>query len=381
MWQIFIRFFMLGLTSFGGPAAHIGYFRQTFVKELNWIDEARFGSLVALSQFLPGPGSSQLGFAIGLSRGGLGGALAAFIGFTLPSAMLMYLIAVTSANVLGQEWFNGMINGLKLLAVVVVLDACLGMFRQFCQSTAAKLLMAASAASLLLVGSSLMQFAVLLLAAIIGSRLLVRGEGDAAPVRGIGWGWLGAFAALLLAAVALLPTLAPGSAAWLGAVGFQAGSLVFGGGHVVLPLLEGHFEAVMSPDRFLTGYAAAQAIPGPMFTLATFLGADAATGDSVAGALIATLGIFVPGFLLILAFLPAWQGLSQRPRIAGAVAGVNAAVVGLLLSALYQPIWTSAVSGPRDVALIILGVAALKLLKLPILALVAAFAAGGGLLL
>ncbi len=379
MWQIFVRFFMLGLTSFGGPAAHIGYFRHTFVNELNWVDERRFGALVALSQFLPGPGSSQLGFAIGLTRGGLGGALAAFVGFTLPSAMLMYLLAVTSANLLGQSWFEGLIHGLKLLAVVVVMDACLGMFRQFCQSTVARLIMVVSTIALLLFGLSWVQFVVLGLAAVVGVGYLSPAGEAGGKLAGIGWGWLLAFALLLGGAFYGVDAFSGGSEAWLGAVNFQAGSLVFGGGHVVLPLLEGHFSELMSADRFLTGYAAAQAIPGPMFTLATFLGADAATGDAVFGALIATLAIFLPGFLLLLAFLPAWEGLSQRPRIAGAVAGVNAAVVGLLLSALYQPIWLSAVAGPIDMALVVAGFAALKVLRLPILVLVAGFALVGGL--
>ncbi|QYK05931.1 chromate efflux transporter [Shewanella zhangzhouensis] len=379
MWQIFVRFFMLGLTSFGGPAAHIGYFRQTFVSELNWVDEKRFGALVALSQFLPGPGSSQLGFAIGLTRGGLGGALAAFVGFTLPSAMLMYLLAVTSANLLGQSWFDGLIHGLKLLAVVVVMDACLGMFRQFCQHAAARLIMAASTIALLLFGLSWVQFGVLALAAVVGVVYLSPSGGSGGKLAGIGWGWLLAFTLLLGGAFYGVSAFSGGSEAWIAAVNFQAGSLVFGGGHVVLPLLEGHFGELMSPDRFLTGYAAAQAIPGPMFTLATFLGADVATGDAVAGALIATLAIFLPGFLLLLAFLPAWEGLSQRPRVAGAVAGVNAAVVGLLLSALYQPIWLSAVVGPMDMALVVVGFAALKVLRLPILALVAGFALIGGI--
>ncbi|WP_372871427.1 chromate efflux transporter [Shewanella sp.] len=379
MWQIFLRFFMLGLTSFGGPAAHIGYFRQTFVNELNWLDERRFGALVALSQFLPGPGSSQLGFAIGLTRGGLGGAMAAFIGFTLPSAMLMYLLAVTSANLLGQSWFEGLIHGLKLLAVVVVMDACLGMFRQFCQSTAARLIMAASTLALLLFGLSWVQFLVLGLAAVVGVVYLSPAGETKGKLAGIGWGWLLVFALLLGGAFYGVDAFNGGTQAWLGAVNFQAGSLVFGGGHVVLPLLEGHFSELMSPDRFLTGYAAAQAIPGPMFTLATFLGTDATLGDPVLGALIATLAIFLPGFLLLLAFLPAWEGLSQRPRIAGAVAGVNAAVVGLLLSALYQPIWLSAVAEPTDMALVVAGFTALKVLRLPILTLVASFALVGGL--
>ncbi|ABL98844.1 chromate efflux transporter [Shewanella amazonensis] len=381
MWQIFVRFFMLGLTSFGGPAAHIGYFRHTFVNELNWVDEKRFGALVALSQFLPGPGSSQLGFAIGLTRGGLGGALAAFIGFTLPSAMLMYLLAVTSANLLGQSWFDGLIHGLKLLAVVVVMDACLGMFRQFCQHRAARLIMAASTIALLLFGLSWVQFVVLALAAVVGVICLSPAGEAGGKLAGIGWGWLLAFTLFLVGAFYGVEAFSGGSEAWLAAVNFQAGSLVFGGGHVVLPLLEGHFGELMSPDRFLTGYAAAQAIPGPMFTLSTFLGADAATGDAVLGAVIATLAIFLPGFLLLLAFLPAWEGLSQRPRVAGAVAGVNAAVVGLLLSALYQPIWLSAVVGPMDMALVVAGFAALKVLRLPILVLVAGFALIGGVLL
>ncbi|QSX41359.1 chromate efflux transporter [Shewanella cyperi] len=376
MWLIFIRFLMLGLTSFGGPSAHIGYFRRTFVTELGWLDERQFGSLVALCQFLPGPGSSQLGFAIGYGRAGLGGALLAFLGFTLPSFTLMYLLAVTSANALGLDWFEGVIHGLKLLAVVVVADACLGMYKQFCQRSLTRGIMLASALTLLLAGALWSQMLVLLLAALLGSRLLVGEVGEPAPPTKLRSHYLVIFGLLLLGAFwCLFSPVDP--LAQLAAGFYQAGALVFGGGHVVLPLLQQTVGAELSADRFLTGYAAAQAMPGPMFTLAAFLGADSWQQSPLMGALLATAAIFLPGFLLLLGLLPAWHSLSRKPAIAGAIAAVNAAVVGLLVAALYQPVFVSAVAGPRDMALILLGFACLQWFRLHIVLLVAGFALAG----
>ncbi|MDO6618014.1 chromate efflux transporter [Shewanella sp. 10N.286.51.B2] len=380
MWQIFTRFLALGLVSFGGPAAHIGYFRQTFVSELNWLDEKRYGSFVALSQFMPGPGSSQVGFAIGYHRGGLAGAIAAFLGFTLPSFMLLFLLAITSAKWLEADAVVGIIHGLKLLAVVVVADATLGMFSQFCQRKTARVIMLLTAACLMLLPSMLTQIIVLLLAAIMGVVLLTKGENitpENSPIK-LNYGWLALFIIGIVSTFYFINQT--GTLGQVFAQFYQVGSLVFGGGHVVLPLLEANVGELVSPDRFLTGYALAQAIPGPMFTLATFLGADLWLEQPILGAIVATIAIFFPGFLLMLVGLKSWHAISERPVISGAIAGVNAAVVGLLFAALYSPVFTSAVLLPIDMALVLLGFGVLKIFKPNIVLLVAGFAATGALL-
>ncbi|WP_351016426.1 chromate efflux transporter [Shewanella sp. AC91-MNA-CIBAN-0169] len=377
MWQIFSRFLALGLISFGGPAAHIGYFRKAFVDDLQWLDGKQYSSFIALSQFMPGPGSSQIGFAIGYHRGGLLGGLAAFLGFTLPSFLLMFLFAVTSAQWLEITAVEGAIHGLKLLAVVVVADATLSMFNQFCQRKTAKILMAATAVAIILMPSLLMQIGVLVVAAIVGVMLMTRGERITpdTPAIELNYAWLALFIIGIAASLYLINQ--PDSLGQIFAQFFQVGSLVFGGGHVVLPLLETSVGEYITPDRFLTGYALAQAIPGPMFTLATFLGADLWLESPILGALVATLAIFLPGFLLMLVGLKSWYSISQHPAIAGALAGVNAAVVGLLLSALYQPVFTSAVIMPLDMALVIIGFSVLKVFKPGLVWLVIGFAAMG----
>jgi chromate transporter len=377
MWQIFIRFLTLGLISFGGPAAHIGYFRQLFVQELNWLDDKRYASFVALSQFMPGPGSSQVGFAIGYHRGGLLGALTAFVGFTLPSFVLMFLLALTSAHWLENIHVAGAIHGLKLLALVVVAHATLGMFQQFCQRKTAQLIMLATAAVILLFPAMVTQLVVLLMAAMLGTVLLTRGidtQVDQSPIA-LNYSWLLLFIIGLLSSFYFInhhDTLAQVFAQF-----YQVGSLVFGGGHVVLPLLQANVGELVSADRFLTGYALAQAIPGPMFTLATFLGADIWLESPILGALVATSAIFIPGFLLMLVGLKSWHAISERPAIAGAIAGVNAAVVGLLLAALYQPVFTTAVLTPVDMALALLGFGLLKIFKPSIVLLVLGFSLVG----
>ncbi|MGL5392537.1 MAG: chromate efflux transporter [Shewanella sp.] len=372
MLTIFLRFLALGLTSFGGPAAHLGYFRQTFVNELGWLDDKRYASLVALSQFIPGPASSQVGFGIGYQRGGLPGAFAAFVGFTLPSFILMYLLAVTTAAWLAHDLLQGLVHGLKLLAVVVVADAVQVMFTQFCQRQAARLMMLASAALMLLAPLMWTQLGLLLLAGMMGVRYLQPSSADPlgqAPIRpNYPFGLL--FLALFVASFFM--------AQWGGLAGifgefYRVGSLVFGGGHVVLPLLDTALAESISSDRFLTGYAFAQAMPGPMFTLASFLGAEMLQHSPFLGALMATAAIFLPGFLLMLVALQSWHAIAARPRIAGAIAGVNACVVGFLLSALYQGVFTQAVYSPADMALVLVGFGVLKWFKPPMLALVLVF--------
>jgi chromate transporter len=371
MIEIFWRFLLLGCTSFGGPAAHMGYFRKMFVEKLGWLDDERYARTVALSQFLPGPGSSQVGFAIGCHRGGLPGGLCAFVGFTLPSFFLMVLLSVASAELAGNPVFAGIVHGLKLMAVVVVADATLGMFGSFCKGRLTAGLCVATAALLLFFPGVGIQLLALLAAAIIGIAFISK-EGTA-PAEGDGrvkWWALVAFAVLFIA------TLFVGG---LFSGFYQAGSLVFGGGHVVLPLLQSGVAQEMSQDQFLLGYAGAQAVPGPMFTLASFLGAELMPERALLGAALATAGIFLPGFLLMYSLLGAWQKLAARPRLAGAAAGLNAAVVGLLLAALFSPVFVSAVTEPKDFAFAVIGFYLLRGLKLPVLVLVV-FYGGAGLL-
>ncbi|EOV3350798.1 chromate efflux transporter [Vibrio cholerae] len=367
MLTIFRTFFALGWVSFGGPAAHIGYFRHTFVEKLRWVSEQEYAQFVALSQFLPGPGSSQVGFAIGYHRGGLTGAWAAFLGFTLPSVLIMLLLAGLSSHLLDTPLFEQVIHGLKLLAIIVVADACLTMYRNFCQQCLTAGLCVLTAVAITLAPSLLTQFAVLLLAALVGQAHLAPQPSSSLEAFRPSWLSLLLFASLLLG----LPLLAASSPlVELFGHFFQAGSLVFGGGHVVLPLLQNALGDSLSTDQFLTGYAAAQAVPGPMFTLATYLGYVLTPDMPVVGALIATLAVFLPGFLLLLGVLKNWSALAQRPKVAGAMQGVNACVVGLLLAALYQPVWSSTVHAPLDWAALLVGFFLFKVLRLPLIGMV-----------
>ncbi|EII7297100.1 chromate efflux transporter [Vibrio cholerae] len=367
MLTIFRTFFALGWVSFGGPAAHIGYFRHTFVEKLRWLSEQEYAQFVALSQFLPGPGSSQVGFAIGYHRGGLAGAWAAFLGFTLPSVLIMLLLAGLSSHLLDTPLFDQVIHGLKLLAIIVVADACLTMYRNFCQQRLTAGLCVLTAVAITLAPSLLTQFAVLLLAALVGQARLASKPSSALEAFRPSWLSLLLFVSLLLG----LPLLAASSPlVELFGHFFQAGSLVFGGGHVVLPLLQNALGDSLSTDQFLTGYAAAQAVSGPMFTLATYLGYVLTPDMPVVGALIATLAVFLPGFLLLLGVLKNWSALAQRPKVAGAMQGVNACVVGLLLAALYQPVWSSTVHAPLDWAALLVGFFLFKVLRLPLIGMV-----------
>ncbi|RBM55465.1 chorismate-binding protein [Vibrio paracholerae] len=367
MLTIFRTFFALGWVSFGGPAAHIGYFRHTFVEKLRWVSEQEYAQFVALSQFLPGPGSSQVGFAIGYHRGGLTGAWAAFLGFTLPSVLIMLLLAGLSSHLLDTPLFEQVIHGLKLLAIIVVADACLTMYRNFCQQRLTAGLCVLTAVAITLAPGLLTQFAVLLLAALVGQARLAPQPSSSLEAFRPSWLSLLLFLSLLLG----LPLLAASSplVALFGHF-FQAGSLVFGGGHVVLPLLQNALGDSLSTDQFLTGYAAAQAVPGPMFTLATYLGYVLTPDMPVVGALTATLAVFLPGFLLLLGVLKNWSALAQRPKVAGAMQGVNACVVGLLLAALYQPVWNSTVHAPLDWAALLIGFFLFKVLRLPLIGMV-----------
>ncbi|WP_071912676.1 chromate efflux transporter [Aeromonas sp. SCS5] len=367
MGEVFWRFLWLGCVSFGGPAAHIGYFQRTFVQRLGWLEQSEFARLLALCQLLPGPASSQLGFAIGRYRAGLGGALAAFVGFTLPSFILLLVAALGVALVGSNLWLASALHGLKLLALLVVADAVLAMSRQFCGNRLAQGIMVATAAALWWQPGLLTQLGMLALAALLSARFQ-RGEGAQgaaesrlATTSQPNWLLLLLFAALFFG----LPLLG-GPLGQLVADFYRAGALVFGGGHVVLPLLAESVGHTLSEQQFLTGYSLAQLVPGPMFTLATYLGAQLLPGTPLLGALSATLALFAPGFLLLWAVGPCWQQWLARPRLAGAVAGINAAVVGLLLAALYQPVWQSAVLAPTDLALAVIGFYLLRVVKLPV---------------
>ncbi|AGM45586.1 chromate efflux transporter [Aeromonas hydrophila] len=371
MGQVFIQFLWLGCVSFGGPAAHIGYFQRTFVERLGWLTQAEFAQLLALCQLLPGPASSQLGFAIGRQRAGLAGALAAFAGFTLPSFLLLLAAAIGLGQLGNNVWLDAALHGLKLLALVVVADAVLTMSRQFCKTTRNQGIMVATAAALWWQPGLLTQLVMLAGAALLCARVGApqtpgpqSSPAQSIPVHQPHWPTLLLFVLLFVG----LPLLG-GPIGQLVADFYRAGSLVFGGGHVVLPLLAESVGHSLNQQQFLTGYSLAQLVPGPMFTLATYLGAQLLPASPMGGALLATLALFLPGFLLLWAMGPCWQSWLARPRLAGAVAGINAAVVGLLLAALYQPVWQSAVLAPTDLALAAIGFYLLRGLKLPILAL------------
>ena len=359
--EVFLVFLKLGLTSFGGPIAHIGYFRRELVERRKWVDDNEYAQLLALCQFVPGPASSQLGFLLGLLRAGWTGAIAAFTAFTLPSAALLFLFAGVLPQISGTVG-DAAIHGPKLVALAVVAHGLLGMTRHLCPDVPRATIATLAAAIILIAGQAWVQLLVVTVGGVAG--LAVCRGVQPAPYDNLrlrygpalGWVLISAFALLLVG----LPLLARegGSLAVVFEAFYRAGALVFGGGHVVLPLLE---ETVVSPgwipeDEFLAGYGAAQAVPGPMFTLAAYLGARLPGSDGgLTGSILALGAIFLPGFLLVAGVLPLWRTIMSRPVAARAVAGVNAAVVGLLGAALYDPVWTGAVGGPIDVAIALAG--------------------------
>lgn len=375
-WSIFKCFFLLGWVSFGGPAAHIGYFRKQFVEKKQWITDNEYAQLVALSQFLPGPGSSQVGFALGYKRGGVMGGISAFMGFTLPSILIMLAFALISQHVIGSGLYQGLVHGLKLLAVVIVADATLGMYQNFCKTKLTSALCISTAVLLLLFPGIAAQMLILAIAGLLGMFWFKGTPSTNKRAFKPTLLPLGLFSILFF----LLPFV-DHTSEFISLFNqfYQAGSLVFGGGHVVLPLLQGLIGEQLNQDIFITGYAAAQAVPGPMFTLATYLGYSLSSSP-VLGAIIATVAIFLPGFLLLLGILKNWQSLAEKPRVAGAIVGINASVVGLLLAALYQPIISSAVSSSIDVAQILIGYFMLRTLNLSVLNVIMFFAVSGILL-
>jgi chromate transporter len=369
--EVFVAFLRLGLISFGGPVAHLGYFRSEFVARRRWLDEASFVDIVALCQFLPGPGSSQTGISIGMLRAGLPGGLAAWLGFTAPSALAMIAFGY-GVGWVGDLSQAGWLHGLKIVAVAVVANALWGMARSLCPDRERATV--AVGAALLAIGlpAAVGQIAAIVAGGFIGWGLLRGGEGGGdAPVSSFtipvphGWSFAaGAAFFLLLFGLPLLHAALPSQTlAELDAF-YRAGALVFGGGHVVLPLLQAQVvqPGWVSNDAFLAGYGAVQAMPGPLFTFSAYLGTVMAPPPhGWLGGLICLVAIFLPSLLLLLTVLPHWDRLRRLPSVRAALRGVNAAVVGILLAALYNPVWTSAILTPRDFAI---GIVALLLLAL-----------------
>jgi chromate transporter len=379
---ILLIFLRLGCTCFGGPIAHLGYFRAEFVQRRQWLTDRAYGDLVALTQFLPGPASSQTGFAIGLMRGGLVGGLAAWTGFTLPSAVLMVLFAYGARHIADTRAGAGLLHGLKLVAVAIVAQAVMGMARALCPDRARASIATVALIVMLLAPWSLFQIGTIVAGALAGW-VLCRGEAAAdtdfvpRPVsRGAAAACLGAFFILLLFAFVPART---GAVALFDAF-YRSGALVFGGGHVVLPLLRNAIvlPGWVSDSAFLDGYGAAQAVPGPLFTFSAYLGAVAAIAPGgVAGAALALVAIFVPGILCLMGTLPFWQALRARQGAQAAMRGTNAAVVGLLGAALYNPVWTSAVLRPADFAIAVAGFVLLVAWRAPPLLVVVLSALAG----
>lgn len=371
---VFAAFLKLGLTSFGGPIAHLGYFRDELVVRRKWVDEAAYAELVALCQFLPGPASSQVGFALGLTRAGPLGALAAWVAFTLPSALLMLGFALASGELRGPI-ADAAIHGLKLVAVVIVAQAVWGMARTLTPNPRRAGIALAAAGVVVLAGGAVGQVAAILLGALAGvlfCRHVAITPGRWVPIaisRRVGAACLALFALLLLGLPVLAATVGLRGVA-LFDIFYRSGALVFGGGHVVLPLLR---DALVMPgrigdDTFLAGYGAAQALPGPLFSIAAYLGE---VGGGGTGAALALVGIFLPGLLLVVGVLPFWSALRNNAGVRAAIIGVNAAVVGILALALYDPLWTSSVASWADVLLIGAGLVALVRVGFPPIAVVA----------
>lgn len=387
VWEVFRVFLKLGTTSFGGPVAHLGYFRTEFVERRKWMDDREYADLVALSQFLPGPASSQVGFGVGLLRAGGWGAIAAFVGFTLPSAALMVAFAY------GAAWFagpigDGLLTGLKIVAVAIVAQAVWGVAKTLTpDKPRAGIAVIALLTTMVLFGSIGQVVAILIgaLGGLIFCRAGVEDRPDMLhfPVRrAAGIASLVMFVALLIGGPILASATGAGGVALFDAF-YRAGALVFGGGHVVLPLLQ---AGVVDPGwvtnaQFLAGYGVAQAVPGPLFTFAGYLGATATNGPGgIWGALISLVAVFLPGFLLLLGVLPFWNTFRRHAWAQAVMRGANAAVVGILAAALYSPVFTTAITGPAPFALAVVCFVLLVSFKLPPWVVVIIGAAGGVLI-
>lgn len=372
----------LGLTSFGGPTAHLGYFHEEYVRRRKWMDEKSYADLVALSQFLPGPASSQVGIGIGVMRAGVIGGIVSFLGFTLPSVIALILFAelLATTNIGNAGW----IHGLKLVAVAVVAHAVIGMAKNLTPDATRKTIALCALIGTLLWQSAWSQVGVILIAALVGFLVFKKHkESESAkssfPItKRVSAICLLIFGGLLV----LLPILRElTGSVWIAMIDsfYRSGSLVFGGGHVVLPLLEQEFVPTgwISEESFLAGYGATQAVPGPLFTFAAYLGT---VMKGWQGGLVATFAVFLPAFLLILGALPFWDQLRNNPKVKGAIMGVNAAVIGILISAFYYPIWSSSVLQAADFALAAVLYSMLAYWKLPPWMVVVAGAVGGILL-
>jgi chromate transporter len=356
--EVLVVFLRLGLTSFGGPVAHLGYFREEFVNRRRWLDDRSYADLVALCQFLPGPASSQVGIAVGLLRAGYAGAVAAWTGFTLPSALALVFFAY-GVGLLGDAAGSGWLHGLKVAAVAVVAQAVLGMARTLAPDRPRATLAVAAAIVALALPSAWGQIGAILMGGAVGIAMLERkpqGAHTALPLRvsrTTGAVLLAVFGALLVG-LPLVASVSSAQAVREFDAFYRAGSLVFGGGHVVLPLLQ---AAVVPPgwvsnETFLAGYAAAQAVPGPLFTFAAYLGAVMGPApNGWLGAGICLVAIFLPSFFLVIGAMPFWEDLRRGAAAQAALSGVNAAVVGLLLAALYLPVWTTGITDAADFAL------------------------------
>lgn len=385
-WEVFGVALRLGLTSFGGPIAHLGYFREEYVNRRKWLDEQTYADLVALCQFLPGPASSEVGIAVGITRAGLLGGLAAWVGFTMPSALALIAFGY------GIQHFTvtdaGWIHGLLVVAVAVVAQAVWGMARQFCPDRKRQTIAILATLVMLAWQTGLAQVLLIVVAALVGWRIIESGATDSAmprrePIpRRLGVVALSLFFVLLLG-LPILARLVSTYALALFTSFYRVGSLVFGGGHVVLPLLQ---SAVVPPGwvsttQFVAGYGAAQAVPGPLFTFSAYLGTVAGPSPhGWVGGLIALVGIFLPAFLLVIGVMPFWDAIRVRPGFQSALRGVNAAVVGLLLAALYNPVWTTAIKNRADFGLAVIAYGLLVLWKLPPWVVVIVGAIGGALI-
>lgn len=380
--EIFLVSTRLGLTSFGGPTAHLGYFHAEYVERKKWMSEKSYADLVALSQFLPGPASSQVGIGVGVMRGGVLGGLTSFIGFTLPSVIVLMIFAslMTTFDISEAGW----IHGLKIVAVVIVLHAILGMSKNLTPDIERKVIALFALVATLLFQSVFTQVGVILIAAFIGFILFKDYKDDVQKFASfpIKKSFSAACLVLFFVLLFVLPAFRELTGSyWVAVIDsfYRAGALVFGGGHVVLPLLEQELVPTgwITEEAFLAGYGATQAVPGPLFTFAAYLGT---VMNGWFGGLIATAAIFLPAFLLILGALPFWDMLRNNEKIKGAVMGVNAAVIGILISALYTPIWTSSILKPADFALAAILFVMLLYFKLPPWVIVVTGGAGGMLI-
>ncbi len=372
----------LGLTSFGGPIAHLGYFHEEYVRRRKWIDEKSYADLVALCQFLPGPASSQVGIGIGVMRAGVLGGITSFIGFTLPSviALILFALILKGFNVGEAGW----IHGLKIVAVAVVAHAILGMAQKLAPDLKRKAIALFALVATLLWQTAYIQVGVILLAAFMGYLIYKQNkENEDSRIQFPLTHRFGVLCLTLFFGLLILLPILRGVTSWnwmaLFDSFYRSGSLVFGGGHVVLPLLEREFVPTgwLSKEAFLAGYGAAQAVPGPLFTFAAYLGT---VMNGWQGGLLATFAIFLPAFLLILGTLPFWDSLRRNPKIKGALMGVNAAVVGILIAAFYEPIWTSSILAPIDFAFAAILFSMLVHWKLPPWVIVITGAIGGSLI-